>query len=230
MTSRTFSWAKCLQQTSFFQRLMVVLVIATAVTGVYLVGHGVYIKAKAVLAQVLLEQAWSRALAGEPAPKAWPWADTWPVVKLSLPRIGQKAVVLNNASGEAMAFGPGLVAGTPVPGRPGTSVISGHRDTHFEFLQDVRQGDTIEVMTSANKRITYRVDYMEVVEASASGIEPGAPGERLALVTCWPFGENNPGPLRYVVHALAVERPSTSFTAAFKRSAIPSGELISLTR
>ena len=100
-----------------------------------------------------------------------------------------------------MAFGPGLVAGTPLPGRPGTSVISGHRDTHFEFLRNVRLGDTINVTTVTRNRMTYKVNYMEVVDASASGIEPNAPGERLALVTCWPFDDKKPGPLRYVVYA-----------------------------
>jgi len=201
MTTKNKYLIRRLQQTSISQRLVAVILIATAIAGFSLVGQGLYIKAKAVLAQVLLERAWSRALAGEAAPKAWPWADTWPVAKISLPRIQQKAIVLNNASGEAMAFGPGLVAGTPLPGRPGTSVISGHRDTHFEFLRNVRLGDSIEVNTRASKRITYTVDYMEVVDASASGIEPNAPGEKLALVTCWPFDDKNPGPLRYVVYA-----------------------------
>jgi len=219
-----------LQQTSITQRIVALLIIALVTSGLVLVGQGLYIKAKAVVAQSLLEKAWGRALAGEIAPKAWPWADTWPVAKINLPRLGQKAIVLNNASGEAMAFGPGLVAGTPLPGRPGTSVISGHRDTHFRFLKDVQQGDTIDVMTADNKRITYRVDYMEVVDASASGIEPDAPGERLALVTCWPFEDTTPGPMRYVVHALPLARSLDAMTATFKRPAISSGELISLTR
>jgi len=230
MTSKKQSLIKRLRQTSILQRLVVVIIIAATVTGFTLVGQGLYIKAKAVLAQVLLESAWSRALAGEVAPKAWPWADTWPVAKLNLPRIEKKAIVLNNASGEAMAFGPGLVAGTPLPGQPGTSVIAGHRDTHFEFLKDVKLGDIIEVTTRANKRITYKIDYMEVVDASASGIEPNAPGESLALVTCWPFGDPNPGPLRYVVHAVPSEPSIAALDPELRRSATLSGALISLTR
>jgi len=230
MTCEKKSLIKRLRQTTTSQRIIAIVIIATTVTGFTLVGQGLYIKAKAVLAQVLLESAWSRALAGEAAPKAWPWADTWPVAKISLPRIQQKAIVLNNASGEAMAFGPGVVAGTPLPGQPGTSVIAGHRDTHFEFLQNVKLGDTIEVTTSANIRITYQVDNLEVVDASASGIEPNAPGETLALVTCWPFGATNPGPLRYVIRALPLERLSLADTTAFNRSASLSGEAISRTR
>jgi len=230
MTTESKTLIRRLRQTSLSQRLVAVVLIATAVAGFSLVGQGLYIKAKAVLAQVLLERAWSRALAGEVAPKAWPWADTWPVAKISLPRIKQKAIVLNNASGEAMAFGPGLVAGTPLPGRPGTSVISGHRDTHFEFLRNVRRGDTIEVVTRTRKRLTYKIDYMEVVDASASGIEPNAPGEKLALVTCWPFDDKNPGPLRYVVYALPVTPVSMPATTKLRPSPLTSAEAVSFTR
>ncbi len=165
MTSKKQSLVKRLRQISISQRLVAIMIIITAIVGFSLVGQGLYIKAKAVFAQVLLERAWSRALAGEAAPKAWPWADTWPVAKLNLPRIEQKAIVLNNASGEAMAFGPGLVAGT-----------------------------------------------------------------RLALATCWPFDDTNPGPLRYVIYAVPVVSASTQVTAAVKQPAIVSTELISPAR
>jgi len=221
---------KRLQKTTLSQRIAALFIIATAVTGFGLIGQGVYIKAKAVLAQVLLEKAWGRALAGEVAPKAWAWADTWPVAKITVPRLKKSAVVLKGTSGEAMAFGPGHMAGTPMPGQPGTSIFAAHRDTHFAFLKNVKSGDIIDVTTKDNKRHTYIVSYMEVVEASASGIDPHAGGEGLALVTCWPFGERNPGPLRYVVHAVPVERSSSALTVAFKRTAIRSGEVMSLTR
>lgn len=198
-----------LRQTSLSQRLTAAVLIAVAVTGLSLVGQGIYIKAKAVVAQVLLEKAWSRTLAGEVAPKAWPWADTWPVAKISVARLNETAVVLKGTSGEAMAFGPGHMAGTPMPGQPGTSIFAAHRDTHFEFLKDIKAGDVINVTTKNNTHLTYTVAYMEVVEASMSGIDPHAPGESLVLVTCWPFGERSPGPLRYVVHALPLETDMT---------------------
>ena len=41
-----------------------------------------YIPAKAVVAQVMLERAFTQSLAtGQPV-KAWGWADTWPVARL----------------------------------------------------------------------------------------------------------------------------------------------------
>ena len=39
-----------------------------------------------------------------------------------------------------MAFGPGHLSGTPLPGEAGNAVVSGHRDTHFAFLRGLREG------------------------------------------------------------------------------------------
>src|SRR5438034_11720741 len=58
-----------------------------------------YIPAKAELAQVLLERAFTQTLAtGQPV-KAWGWADTWPVARLEISRIAAEAIVLKGASG-----------------------------------------------------------------------------------------------------------------------------------
>jgi len=44
-----------------------------------------------------------------------------------------------------MAFGPGHLSGTPLPGEAGNAVVTGHRDTHFAFLRRLRLGDVLEV-------------------------------------------------------------------------------------
>jgi sortase A len=176
---------------------------AAALFGLWQIGEGLYIKAKAALAQVLLERAWERALAGAETPKPWPWADTWPIAKISVPKLSRSAVVLNGVSGEAMAFGPGHHSETPDPGHPGTAVIAAHRDTHFQFLRHVALGDSINVTGRTGKTYTFEVTDLRVVPWSDSGIDPDSPGTHLALVTCWPFGSIRRGPLRYVVEAEA---------------------------
>lgn len=187
---------------------LIASVIATiALLGLWQIGEGLYIKAKASLAQVLLEKAWNRALAGTDAPKPWPWADTWPIAKISVPKLAKSAVILSGVSGEAMAFGPGHHLETPYPGRPGTSVIAAHRDTHFEFLRYIVLGDLITVTGRTGKTYSFEVTGLRVVSWSESGIDPDAPGTNLALVTCWPFGSTEPGPLRYVVEAESRRSP-----------------------
>jgi len=161
--------------------------------------HGIYIKAKAMVAQVMLEAAWDRALSGEAAPKPWPWADTWPVAKITVPRLNQSAIVLKSASGQAMAFGPGHMSNTPLPGARGLSVISAHRDTHFRFLKDVKIGDQVHVTNVDGTTVTFQVTETRIVHADASGLDAYGPGTRLALVTCYPFDALTSGPWRYVV-------------------------------
>jgi sortase A len=156
---------------------------------------------QALLAQVLLERAFAATLATGRDVKPWSWADTWPVARVSVPRLGRTAIVLAGASGQALAFGPGHVARTPDAGEPGTAIYSGHRDTHFAFLGDVAVGDEVRVTGRDGRELRFRVTGTSVVRWDASGIDPHADGRRLALVTCWPLDGKLSGPLRYVVHA-----------------------------
>jgi sortase A len=177
------------------------LPLAALLLGLAVFAHGAAIPAKAVLAQVLLERAWDRTLAGEAEAKAWPWADAWPVAIVEAPRLGARAVVLSEAGGEAMAFAPMHLAQTPAPGEPGVAVLAAHRDTHFRFLQDLAAGDGIRVTTADGAVRTFRVAGGEIVRADRSGIAPDLGPPRLALVTCWPFDAKFRGDLRYVLWA-----------------------------
>src|SRR6201990_3750506 len=90
-----------------------------ALIGLILFGQGAYIHAKALLAQVLLERAFDQTIATGHATKPWSWADTWPVARIEVKRIGARALVLSGSSGQALAFGPGHVETTPDAGARG---------------------------------------------------------------------------------------------------------------
>ena len=160
-----------------------------------------WIPVKAELAQWLIERSWRHSLPGRAPEPPWPWADTVPVGLLRAPGQGVRLHVLRGGSGRNLAFGPVLAdAGADGPDR----VVSGHRDTHFAFLQDLRDGDILEWSDRRGSR-RYRVEQLEVVDSRSRRlvIEHGA--ERLTLVTCFPF--DSPlagGPLRYVVTAYPV--------------------------
>lgn len=163
-----------------------------------LAASAAWIPLKAELAQWLIERSWRQTLAGQQAPP-WPWADTRAAAVLTVPRLQQRLVVLAGNSGRNLAFGPVLLDGTA--SRAGDVVISGHRDTHFRFLGDLRPGDRLQLTGPAGSR-WYAVGDLEIVDSSVQElvIDPGA--ERLSLVTCYPF--DSPlagGPLRYVVTA-----------------------------
>ena len=185
------------------KRTLVALSLAFA--GLLLFGQGAYIHAKAIVAQVLLERAFSQTVATGNPIKPWSWADTWPVARIVVKRIDANAIVLAGSSGQALAFGPGHVESTPDAGEAGVAIYSAHRDTHFRFLKDVAIGDEIEVTRRDGKTFRYRADGSMVVRYDALEVDTATGGRELILSTCWPFDSVTPGPLRYVLHATMVE-------------------------
>ncbi len=169
--------------------------------GTVLLGQGLYIFAKAQVAQLLLQKAFAETLRTGKIVKPWSWADMWPVARVEVPRLGENQIVLSGASGQSLAFGPGHLNNTPEPGMSGTAVYAAHRDTHFHFLKDIKIGDHIYVTNASGKRLLFFVQKAKVVHWNNNGIDVSAAGKNLVLSTCWPFNSKTPGPMRYVVYA-----------------------------
>lgn len=163
-----------------------------------LAAAGLHHPAKALYGQWLLAEAWA-AGGGKP----WSWADFAASARIEAPRLGVSLIALSEATGAAMAWGPGLVAGAAAPGAPGITAFAGHRDSHFAFLGELRLGDEIRVETAA-RRLAYRVTGAVVVDSRTWRFPTGGPA-RLALSTCWPLSADAPGPLRLIVFADPVE-------------------------
>ncbi|MGF0538699.1 class GN sortase [Agrobacterium sp. ES01] len=193
------------QRLSPTERLVAALIAAVALGGLLLIADGLYMKAKASLSQVLLNRSFNAELAGDAGAKPWSWADFSTDARIVAPRLGKSAIVLSGATGEALAFGPAHLNGTPEPGDEGTAVIAAHRDTHFSWLKDVEPGDLLEVERGDGTILTFRTSGSRIARWDESGIDPQAFGHNLALTTCWPFGATERGPLRYIVEASLIE-------------------------
>ncbi len=147
-------------------------------------------------------QVLGQSLAGAKEVKPWPWADTWPVGRLEMFRLGVDQFVLAGASGRTLAFGPGHLTGTALPGDSGNTVLSGHRDTHFKFLQHLQLGDEIVITAVDGAQFRYEISSAAVVNYRDTRVTMGSHGRKLTLVTCYPFRSINPGgDKRYVVIA-----------------------------
>jgi sortase A len=170
--------------------------------GVVCIAQGGWIHAKAWLAQRLIERAWNESRrTGERVPP-WPWADTYPIARLTLSSHAEPLYVLAGASGAVLAFGPAHDASSVLPADPGNSVISAHRDTHFDFLRHARRGDVVTVERASGLVGRFRIEDMRVVDSTRTRITLDGDVPRLTLVTCYPFDAIAPGgPLRYVVTA-----------------------------
>ncbi len=195
-------------------RLMLVVSVGCAL---WSFGSGLYLWGKAQLAQYLLERAWQQTRqdgrAGINSTYApWPWADSRPLVKLSMPRLNQEFIVLAGSSGRNLAFAPAHVSGSALPGEVGVSVIGGHRDTHFASLRYLKMGDRL-TLSKANGRVQrFRVTGFQVVDSRRTELLLEADRPVLALVACYPFDAISAGgPLRYLVFAepesLEVDEP-----------------------
>ena len=182
--------------------VLAVLIASLLVAGVWQIGEGSWIYAKARLAQYLLQRAWSRTLAGETVVKPWPWADTWPIARLTVPSKKIDLIVLNGAYGRTLAFGPAYAESSALPGSVGTTILTGHRDTHFSFLKRLNRQDTIVIETAKGKRLRYVVSERRIVDSRSGTITLDPSQTTLILVTCYPFDSMmSGGPLRYIVVA-----------------------------
>ena len=180
----------------------IALAFLLALVVIYNFSTAIWIYAKAQLAQKMIVTSWEQTLADHSNNPPWPWADTWPIARLQAPAHQQDLIVLASASGEALSFGPGHLLETALPGEAGTSVIAGHRDTHFYFLKDVKIGDLLRVQNKWGRWTNYRISQTEVVNSKTEPLEITDQNQTLILVTCYPFKSLNPGgDLRFIVTA-----------------------------
>jgi len=170
--------------------------------GFWQMGQGAYIPAKAWFAQELMQRAWSRTSDDSDRQAPWPWADTWPVARLSAKSGDVNLIVLAGGSGRTLAFGPGHLSASSLPGESGNSVIAGHRDTHFSFLRDVEMGEYLLIERIGGRKHLYKVIGIDVVDSRRGSLLLDTEAAILSLVTCYPFdARESGGPMRYVVTA-----------------------------
>lgn len=174
-----------------------------ALTAAAFLISALWIPVKAELAQYLLARSWQQTLAGDPDAKPWPWADTRAVAVLEVPRLGQREIILEGSSGRNLAFGPTLVNGGNID-EISDRILSGHRDTHFRFLKDLKTGDTLRLVSAGGSQ-DYRVSWTEIVDVRETNIVIDNSQYRLTLITCYPFDAVTAGgPMRWVVTAVPI--------------------------
>jgi sortase A len=187
------------------QRALGTLVALLAIAGAVCFGDAVWIHAKARLGQWLLQRAWDGQRATGDSVKPWPWADTFPIARLTVESLHADVLVLAGASGRTLAWGPGHLDDSAPLGSAGNAVVSAHRDTHFGFLRNAVAGDDIAVELASGARHRYRVRETYIAEAQTLRLPRNPAVPTLTLVTCYPFDALVPGgPLRYVVVAEAL--------------------------
>jgi sortase A len=181
------------------------LAYSLVLVGLWQTSSGVWIYVKAQLAQVLLQRAWAGTLAGQQDVKPWPWADTWPIARLVVPSLGIDQIVLEGAYGRTLAFGPGRLESHTSAREVGTMILTGHRDTHFRFLEKLQARESILLQARTGVWHRFTVRDRQIVDSRTTTISTQEDKMRLILVTCYPFHAIVPGgPLRYLIIAETV--------------------------
>jgi len=91
---------------------------------------------------------------------------------------------------------------TPPNRYSSTWLVSAHRDTHFNFLQNIKIGEILTTTTLDQNQLIFKVSDIEIIDASKQGIDISDTQAELKLVTCYPFDTLTAGgSLRYVVTA-----------------------------
>ena len=125
------------------------------------------------------------------------------VGRIEIPRLGVSVMVMEGTDTGTLGHAAGHIAGTVLPGQQGNVGISAHRDTFFRPLRNVRQNDTIKVITLAGE-YRYRVVSTQVVNPSNVGVLKSGDDQILTLVTCYPFYFIGPAPNRFIVRAARI--------------------------
>ena len=184
-------------------RIFVALVL---LAGASLTARAMYLHAKADLAGVLIHRAWDKTAAdGQPHPP-WPWADTYPVARLRIPRLGYDEVVLEGATPRTLAFGPARLFSGANLGEPGNVELAGHRTSWFRPLEGLEAKDEIQVQwfdarKHGLRERTYTVDDILIVAPEEVPSVTPPSSDALTLITCYPFGHSPRSPQRFVVLA-----------------------------
>ena len=125
------------------------------------------------------------------------------VGRLEIPRLQLSAIVLEGSDSRTLSRGVGRIPETADPGQNGNVVLSGHRDTFFRPLRQIRAGDRVTLQTPIGL-YRYVVEWTAVVNPSDTASLKATPDRSLTLVTCYPFRYVGPAPQRFIVRARQV--------------------------
>jgi len=124
--------------------------------------------------------------------------------RIDIPRLNLSVVVIEGTGSTTLRRAAGHIRGTALPGHPGNIGISGHRDTFFRPLRNIRKDDVI-TLTTLDGEYQYRVISTKIVLPSDVDVLDSDGRGILTLVTCHPFYFVGAAPNRFIVRAERIE-------------------------
>ncbi|PLT33091.1 class D sortase [Bacillus sp. V5-8f] len=128
------------------------------------------------------------------------------VAMLVIPKIGQKYSVYWGTDADVLKRGVGMFVSnlTTTPKGGGHTVLSGHRDTVFYNLHELKEGDVLNVEYDGSL-FTYTIQNIFITEKNDRSVIVKKGEPTLTLTTCYPFNYVGNAPERYVIQAILIQ-------------------------
>jgi sortase A len=138
--------------------------------------------------QILLDRFRFLANEGLATTPEWQPAPGDPIAVLTISQLGIESVVVEGTSSSATTSGPGHLRQSPLPGRPGNSVIAARRTTFgapFRDLDLLQEGQLIQMATGVGV-FTYRIRELREVRPGETDVLDPTGENLLTLITSAP--------------------------------------------
>lgn len=123
---------------------------------------------------------------------------------LTIPALERKLPILQGTGVEELKKGVGHFTQSVLPGEQNNCVFSGHRETVFRQLGNLKIGDLLIVQTSAGT-FTYEVNGTRIVHEDDKTVIVPTDHAVLTMTTCYPFNTPGYSPDRYIVSSVLVK-------------------------
>ncbi|WP_404333250.1 class D sortase [Mesobacillus maritimus] len=124
---------------------------------------------------------------------------------LHIPKINAELAIVEGTDPDDLEKGVGHYKDSYYPDENGQIVLSGHRDTVFRKLGELKLADILEVQMSYGS-YKYEITHTKIVDADdTSIITLQNDEEELILTTCYPFSYIGDAPDRYIIYAKRVD-------------------------
>jgi sortase A len=174
------------------------------VAGVFGLGYVGYVVADAHTYQAIEQSKFDSVSASE-SKERHPVVEGGAIGEIEIPRLALKAIFVQGDSPKILRRGVGHITETALPGEEGNVVLTGHRDSFFRPLRNIRQGDAITLKT-LDGDFQYEVESTVVVPPDDIQVLQPSSERTLTLITCFPFYYVGPAPNRFIVLARQIGR------------------------
>jgi sortase A len=119
---------------------------------------------------------------------------------LNIPALNQVIPIFHGTNDDELKKGIGHFSRSVLPGEKDNSVLSGHRDTVFRKLGQLKINDQLIVETTAGT-FTYEIREIKIVDMNDKTIITPTNHAVLTVTTCYPFDFIGSAPERYILIA-----------------------------